>query len=266
MSDLLEHDLREALSDRAALITTEASARLRAVDYHPRSRRLSWRPALGALALSGAAAAAGAAILLGSSAAPAFAGWTATPTAPLPGQLVAAQQQCGAGSGTPLLTDTRGPYAASIYPDGSTCVQGNGIQISSSSGGGAQSNISAGTIGLKGAGESDSDGHALTMVDGRVGAGVTAVTIRRSDGSAVNATVRNGWYLAWWPGTERAMTAQVATASQTSTQSFPAGPAQSSPACPTGARCASGYGFATGSAHGGQRSTVRSAGSSSPEQ
>ncbi len=88
MSDLLEHDLRDALADRAALISSEASARLRAVDYHPRS--LPWRPALGALGLSGAAAA-GAAILLGSGAAPAFAGWTPSPTAPIPRQLATAQ-------------------------------------------------------------------------------------------------------------------------------------------------------------------------------
>ena len=263
MSDLLEHDLREALSDRAALITTEASARLRAVDYHPRSRRRSLRPALGALALSGVAAAAGAAILLGSSAAPAFAGWTASPTTPLPGQLVAAQQQCAAGTGAPLLTDTRGPYTASIYPDGSTCVQGNGIQISSSSGGGGKTSTPAGTIELNGAGQSDSDGHALTMVDGPVGAGVTVVTITRSDGSSVQATVKNGWYLAWWPGSERAVTAQVATASQTSTQSFPARSEQPTPACPAGAHCASGYGFATGSAHRAQQSSIRIAGSKS---
>ena len=164
------------------------------------------------MGLSGAAAAAGAAILLGSSAAPAFAGWTASPTAPLPGQLAAAEQRCAEGAGTPALSDTRGPYTASIYADGTTCLQGNGITINSSSGGAAQSSIPAGTIELRGAGESDSDGHALTMVDGPIGAGVTGVTITRTDGSSVQATVKNGWYLAWWPGTERAVTAQVASA------------------------------------------------------
>ena len=261
MSDLLERDLREALADRAERITPEASARLRAIDYHPRSRRLPSRPVLGAVGLSGAAAAAGAAILLGSSAAPAFAGWTASPTAPLSGQLAAAQQHCGTGAGTPVLTDTRGPYTASIYANGSTCVAGNGIEISASSGGGATSSIPAGTIELNGAGESDSDGHALTMVDGPVGAGVTGVTITRSNGSSVRATVQNGWYLAWWPGTERAVTAQVATASATSTQAFPAGPKQPSPACPAGAHCASGYGFGSRSAHRAARSAVRIAGS-----
>jgi hypothetical protein len=262
MSDLLEHDLREAFSERAALITPDASARLRALDYHPRSRRLPSWPAMGTLGLSGAAAAAAAAIILGSSAAPAFAGWTANPTAPVPGQLATAEQQCGAGAGTPVLTDTRGPYTASIYSDGSTCVQGNGIQISSS-GGGATSSIPAGRIELNGTGQSDSDGHALTMVDGPIGAGVTGVTITRSDGSSVQATVKNGWYLAWWPGTARAVTAQVSSANTTSTQSFPTAPDRPTPPCPAGSHCASGYGFSSAGAHPDGRSTVRTAGSSS---
>lgn len=266
MSDLLEDHLRETLADRAARITPEASARLRAVEYHPRSpwlasrRRLS---AVGALGLSGAAAAAAAAILLGSSAAPAFAGWTASPTAALPGQLAAAQQRCGTGSGTPVLTDTRGPYTASIYADGSTCVDGNGIEISSAGGGGAKSSVPAGTVQLNGVGQSDSDGHALTMVDGPIGADVTGVTITRSDGSSVKATVKNGWYLAWWPGTERAVTAKVSSASATRTQSFPSGPARPAPACPTGAHCSSGYGFASGSPRDAGRSTVQITGSNS---
>lgn len=258
MSDLLEQDLRGALADRAALITPEASARLRAVDYRPRSRWLPSRPALAGLGLTAAAAAGAAAILLGSSAAPAFAGWTASPTAPLPGQLAAAGQDCGTSAGTPLLTDTRGPYTASIYADGSTCVEGNGITISSTRNGGGTSSIPAGAIELNGSGQSDSDGHALTMVDGPIGAGVTSVTITRTDGSSVQATVKNGWYLAWWPGAEHAMTAQVASATGTSTQSFPtATPDQLSPACPAGAHCASGYGFGSAPGHGSERSTTR---------
>lgn len=262
MTDLLEHDLRDALADRAAHTPRAASARLRAVDYHPRSRSLPPWPALGALGLSGAAAAAGAAILLGSGAAPAFAGWTASPTAPLPGQLAGAAQRCDTSAGTPVLTDTRGPYTASIYADGSTCVEGNGITISSTSGGGGKSSVPAGAIELNGAGQSDSDGHALTMVDGPIGPGVTSVTITRSDGSSIQATVKNGWYLAWWPGTERAVTARVASASGPSAQSFPNAPGRPSPACPAGAHCASGYGFASAAAHGARRSTGRIAGSS----
>jgi hypothetical protein len=259
MSDLLEQDLRGALAERAARVTPQASARLRAVDYRSRSRSRVPRRVLGAVGLSGVAAAAGTVILLGSSAAPAFAGWTPSPTVPLPGQLTAASQDCAMGAGTPVLTDTRGPYTASIYANGSTCVEGNGIEIKSGSVGGGVSSVPAGTIELNGVGEADSDGHALTMVDGPIGGGVTRVTITRSDGSSVQATVANGSYLAWWPGTERAVTARVATTSGTSTQSFPTGPDQPSPACPAGAHCASGYGFRSASGHGATGMTVQGA-------
>src|ERR1700727_2902608 len=87
--------------------------------------------------------------------------------------------------------------------------------------------------------------RALTMVDGPIGVGVTGVTITRSGESSVRATVKNGWYLAWWPGTARAVTARVASASGTSTQSFPRA-RQSAPPCPTGGHCTSGYGFGRG--------------------
>jgi hypothetical protein len=273
MSDLLEHDLREALAERAARVTPQASARLRAVDYRPRSGWLDYRPqsrwrpsrrVLGGVGLSGVAAAVGTVILLASSAAPAFAGWTASPTRPSPGQLTAAEQDCRAGA--PVLTDTRGPYTASIYANGSTCTEGNGLNIRSALLGGGSSSAPAGTIALNGVGESDSAGNALTMVYGRIGTGVTGVTITRSDGSSVQATVANGWYLAWWPGTERAVTARVSTASGTSTQSFPAGPTRPAPACPAGAHCSSGYGFGSASARDGGRTTIQSVDSNSGGQ
>lgn len=263
MSDLLERDLRGALAERAARLTPQASARLRAVDYRPRARRLPSRRLLGAVGLSGVAAAAGAVILIGSTAEPAFAGWTAHPTAPRLGQLAAAQLGCGTGAGSPVLSDTRGPYTASIYADGSTCLEGNaignGITTASSRAGGAPPSVPAGKIQLNGLAESDSSGQTLTMVDGRIGAGVTGVTITRSDGTAVQATVANGWYLAWWPGTQRAVTARVATTSATATQSFPSPPAHSAPACPAGAQCSSSYGFQTGSAHGTGRGSTGTA-------
>jgi hypothetical protein len=69
--------------------------------------------------------------------------------------------------------------------------------------------------------------------------------------------------LAWWPGTQRAVTAQVASTNGTSTQSFPTAPDHPGRACPTGAHCASGYGFASAPGHRAGRSTVRIAGGSS---
>ena len=299
MPDQLEQNLREAFSHRAAQLNPDSIARLRAIDYHPRRRRLGKLPAIGALGAVGTAAAVGALVSLGSSAGPAFAGWQPTPGTPAPGQLAQAEQACGQGLGSPVLTDSRGPYTAAIYADSTTsdvCLSGNGVSMSSSStlgaggpgrgpgglglGAGGQglgaggpglgrpaapASVAAGQIQLGGGGTRDSSGNALTLVDGRTGAGVTAVTIERSDGSSVQATVANGWYLAWWPGTVAATKADVTTASGTSTVAFPSTPTLPAPVCPSGAHCASGYGF--GSAGGphsaGQSSTTRHVGSAS---
>jgi hypothetical protein len=264
MSEQLEQNLRATLSERATQISPAAVARLRAVDYRPWWRRRPSRPALGALGLSGAAATAGAIVLLGSSAPAAFAGWSPTPTAPHPGQLAAAAAQCSAGLGSPVITDTRGPYTAAIYAeadDSDTCLQGGSVSIDQASSGGNQGTVAAGQIQLSGGGVDDSSGNALTLVDGRVGAGVTAVTIERSDGSSVQATVSNGWYLAWWPATVSPTSAQVTTATGTATQQFPNVPAQSAPSCPAGAHCEAGYGYGS-AASSSSRSTSSSSGTS----
>jgi hypothetical protein len=270
MSDLLEQNLRDMLSERAAQIDPAVSARLRAIDYRPRWRR--WRrgpalPALGALGVSGMAAAVVAVVTLVSSAAPAFAGWSPTPTSPAAGQLAAAEQACSANLGTPVLTDTRGPYTASIYADATsshTCLAGGSLSIASGSGEPSQADVPAGQAQLTGSGMKNSSGQALTLVDGRIGAGVMSVTIDRSDGSSVKATVSGGWYLAWWPGTLQATTADVTTTTGTVTEHFPSTPQGPAPAgCPAGSHCSSGYSF--GSARAGStgkaQMTVRGGGS-----
>jgi hypothetical protein len=269
MSDQLEQSLREALSQRAAQLDPDSIARLSAIDYHPRRRRTRKLPAIGALGATGIAAAVAAIVTLGSSAAPAFAGWRSTPTNPAPGQLAQAAQACGQNLGSPVLTDSRGPYTASIYADSATtdvCLSGNGVSMSSSSTTGAPASVAAGQIQVDGGGTRDSAGDALTIVDGRTGAGVTAVTIQRSDGSSVQATVANGWYMAWWPGTVTATDAQVTTASETSTVAFPSTPALPTPACPSGAHCAAGYSFgsASASASGGASASGSGSGSGAP--
>jgi hypothetical protein len=267
MPDQLEQPLREALSHRAAQLDPDSIARLRAIDYRPRRRRFGVVPAVSALGVGGAAAALTAVFALSSGAAPAFAGWQATPTSPAPGQLAQAAQACGQDLGSPVLSDSRGPYTASIYADSTTgdvCLSGNGVSVSSSSTSMAPASVAAGQIQLDGSGTRDSAGNALTLVDGRTGAGVTAVTIQRSDGSSVQATVTNGWYLAWWPGTVAARSAQVTTASGASTVAFPSTPALPATSCPSGAHCASGYSYgASGTHSAGQSTTTVHAGSAS---
>jgi hypothetical protein len=268
MPDQLEQSLREALSHRAAQLDPDSIARLSAIDYHPRRRRGAKVPAIGALGATGAAAAVAAVVTLGSSAAPAFAGWRSKPTTPARGQLAQAAQACGQGLGSPVLTDSRGPYTASIYADPTTsdvCLSGNGVSMSSSSTLVAPASVAAGSIQLGGGGTRDSAGNALTLVDGRTGAGVTAVTIERSDGTSVEATVANGWYLAWWPGTVTATKAEVTTASGTSTVAFPSTPGPPARSCPSGARCAVGYSFGVGngSPRAGQSTVTIHSGSAS---
>jgi hypothetical protein len=261
MPDQLEQSLREALSHRAAQVNPDSIARLQAIDYHPRGRRVRNLPAVGALGATGAAAAVAAIVALGSSAGPAFAGWQRTPTTPGPGQLAQAAQSCGNDLGSPVLTDSRGPYTAAIYDNSSTsavCLSGNGISMSHTSS--TPTSVAAGQIQLGGGGTRDSAGNALQMLDGRAGAGVTAVTVDLSDGSSVQATVTDGWYLAWWPGTVSATDAKVTTASGTSTVTVPSAPALSAPNCPSGARCGSGYSF--GSSGSGQGSVPPAAGQS----
>jgi hypothetical protein len=266
MPDHLEQSLREALSQRAAQLDSDSIARLRAIDYHPRRRRIRKLPAIGALGGTAIAAAVVAVVTLGSSAAPAFAGWQPTPTTPAPRKLTQAAQPCGQDLGSPVLTDSRGPYTASIYADSTTsdvCLTGNGVSMSSSSTSVAPASVAAGQIQIDGGGTRDSAGDALTLVDGRTGAGVTAVTIKRSYGNSVQATVANGWYLAWWPGTVAATNAQVTTASGTSTVEFPSTPALPAPRCPSGAHCAAGYSFgSSGGSHSGSVSGAPPAGQS----
>jgi hypothetical protein len=268
MPDQLEQSLREALSQRAAQLDPGSIARLRAIDYHPHRRRIRRLPAIGALGATGVAAAAVAIVTLGSSAAPAFAGWQPTPSTPAPGQLAQAGRGCGQNLGSPVLADSRGPYTASIYADSTTsdvCLSGNGVSMSSTSTSAAPASVAAGQIQSGGGGTRDAAGHALTLVDGRIGSGVTAVTIERSDGSSVQATVAGGWYLAWWPGTVAATSAEVTTASGTSTVALPPPPALPAPACPPVARCAAGYSYGGvgGTPSAGHSTAVVHAGSAS---
>lgn len=263
MTDQLEQNLREALSYRDAQLDTDAIARLRAQDYRPRRHRVRRLPAFGALGATGLAAAAGVIVALGSSAAPAFAGWNATPTAPAAGQLGQAAQACGQGLGSPVLTESRGPYTAAIYASSDTsdvCLAGNGVSMSSSTTSQQKGSLPADGIQFGGHGMRDTSGDALTLSVGRVGSGVTAVSLALSDGSSVQATVSDGWYLAWWPGNVTATQAQVTTASGTNTVTYPATPAQN---CPSKAPCASGYAFGGGVVKGSGSSSMTINGSSS---
>ncbi len=92
MRTTLEEELISALRTRAAALPTDASEKLRSVDYHPRRRRRAAPAALGATAVGAAAAGTALVVALGG-AAPAYAGWSAAPTAVSSSLVVAGRQE-----------------------------------------------------------------------------------------------------------------------------------------------------------------------------
>jgi hypothetical protein len=145
MNDTVDKNIRAALSDLAASRSTDADARLQAVDYRPRARRDRRLPVAGASATLLAAAAATTAVLLSSAAPEAFAGWTAVPSKPTAAALRTATVLCnalnptgGRLTGTPVLTEARDRYTAAIYVNSATasyqaCIS-NGVWDGGSTG------------------------------------------------------------------------------------------------------------------------------------
>jgi hypothetical protein len=76
-----------------------------------------------------------------------------------------------------------------------------------------------------------SDGP-YTLVDGRTQPGVTAVTLVLDGGQDVVTSVADGWFVAWWPGSSNATSAQVTTASGTASEQLVQQPMPMPPALP----------------------------------
>jgi len=274
MNDQLESELRTALLDRASLVPAASIERLTRVDYHPRGSRFRPPVAIGATAI--AAAASGAAVLvvsLGAGASNAFAGWTPKPTPPAPGQIQAAQASCESGqspiAGLPLmLADTRGPFTFSVYGDNdasSTCIEGPSFTAVATSESSMPVSVPAGQITMSSAHPPSHARAPYSFADGRTGDGVSGVTLVLGDGTTVQATVGNGWFVAWWPGEEGVKSAQLTTPAGVKTQTFNIppglpGPGGDSAGSESGGGSASTIGPA---AHGGGESIQSFGGSAS---
>jgi len=174
------------------------------------------------------------------------------------------------GVWTSVLTDVRGPYALAVYGDGSalaTCFSGptftvvtrrdagaggpgGGVVTGASASGrttmgramsselsvtASRPNAGAATGDVTGLSESHlvqaGDG-AYTMVEGQVASDVTDVTLVRGDGTDVEATTGNGWFVAWWPGSLDAASAIITTPAGTTTQKLQPPPVPSLPPPP----------------------------------
>lgn len=261
MNEQLESDLREALRARAGQVPAATAARLTRLDYRPRTRRVRPPVAIGAVASVAAAAGALAVVIsLGAGASNAFAGWSPQPTKPAPGQLKAAAAACQRSQspvdGLPLaLADTRGPFTFAVYANSrstATCIQGPSFVSLSESQASSPVAVPDGRVLLAGVHRSERDGKAFGFAFGRTGAGVSAVTLALADGTTVQATVANGWFVAWWPTAQQLKSAEMTTPAGTSTQTFdlPSG-CNTNKDCPGGVPAPSGTGSAGGGTGGG---------------
>ncbi|HEX5193259.1 MAG TPA: hypothetical protein VFW09_10680 [Solirubrobacteraceae bacterium] len=296
-TEQLEHELREALAARADALPATAGSRLRTHDYRPRTRSL--RPPVAAGALT-AAAVAGAAVWvvgLSSQTSSAFAGWSASPTAGSPGQVNGAEAACrtrliqgpakaappgGAAASLsargpkpgalsrmnarlePVLTDTRGPFTWVIFAGrhgSASCISGPSFTAMSANGSSTPQAVQASRIQLSSLSQAQTpSGSSYSFVEGRAGSDVTAAALVLDDGTHVQATLQNGWFVAWWPGDRTVRSALVTTPTGTATQTIPAH-AQGCPTPPKangpGSMCMSGT-VARGGHAGSGRHVMRS--------
>jgi len=284
MKTEFEADLREAFATRAAGVPVAAASRLRAMDFQPRERRLRAPVAVGAGVLASAATAGAVLSVVLGGAAPAYAGWSASPVADTTAPSASADANClgqltstraapgdtstGQVAWQNVLTDVRGPFTVALFQnDGSyaACFTSSSFtevdQISSNGGSAASSGrVSVRAQGGFGSGTGSSaapnvgisttssgslsqvlqnhlttvDNGPYTLVDGRAQSGVTAVTLVVDGGQNVVATVADGWFVAWWPGSGSATSAQVTTASGTTSEPLVQVPMPAPPAPPQG--------------------------------
>lgn len=208
----------------------------------------------GALCLAAAAAIALAVVGLGAGTPQAFAGWTFEPTEPAPGQTAAAEAACRPGMpGVPaamegtagwqkVLTDTRGPYTVVMLTSANgeaRCIVGpwpeshviGGGSSTPDPGGGpsvpaGEIQLTSTPIGFFSARRAKGPAtNPVTEATGRTGSGVTGVTFVLSDGTRIVASTSDGWFLAWWPGTKQAVTAEVTTSNGVKTEQLTSTPA-----------------------------------------
>ncbi len=258
MDHELETDLSDAFSRHVSQLPSEAVERICRIDYQPQTRRLSPRVRIGALAGAASTATVVSVVLL-SGAAPAFAGWTASPTKPSNAERADANSSCQAqlaslpgappgASWSAVVTDVRGPYSLIVFEDVTgiyaTCLTGpslTDVSENATAGSGSRSMVagdgnsggyessragsfvfpgSAGIEGMSVANIGTSSSSPYSVTEGQVASDVSGVTLVMNDGSQVQTTTAGGWFLAWWPGSTDPASAEITTPSGTTTQSL----------------------------------------------
>ncbi len=251
-NDMFSSDIAVTLRQRAALVDPAAAQRIaaRVADTRPQSRRLA---VAGSAAGTAGVGAIVAAVVTLSGATPAFAGWTPSPSVGAATNTSSAITACadqlasmpggpGGTTWTPTATDVRGPYVLESLVSGSmsaTCLTGPSVTSVSFADGGSLSSSRAGSGGDPGGTSSTTNyapggavreltlsslntgsGAPFDTVEGAVAADVTAISFELSDGQSIKTTVSDGLVLAWWPSGSKPVSAQVTTASGTTSQAL----------------------------------------------
>ena len=254
MDTQVEHELRLALAARAAELPSDVSRRLLVVDYRPRSGLERPALAVGGVAAAVGAVVAVSLVGLGTDTPRAFAGWSATPSAHSGSHVRQVQEACSsrlptsariehaqetasgpkkpwpipriaAGGWHAVVVDTRGPYTMILF----TAAHGaaelscfSGRQLASLGGSFAThppAPVPAGRVSIVSSGSTTTPpaegSQHFSQVVGRTGPGVSGVTLTLRNGTRVTASLANGWFLAWWPGTQRGTATDVTTSTAT---------------------------------------------------
>jgi hypothetical protein len=107
-------------------------------------------------------------------------------------------------------------------------------------------NVPADRVQLASVHRADRHGQAFGFAYGRTGTGVSAVSLVLDDGTHVQATVANGWFIAWWPGSHQLESAELTTPAGGSTQKFdlPSTPGgcNTNKGCPNGGSAQGSFG------------------------
>jgi len=136
-----------------------------------------------------------------------------------------------AGSWRTVVVDTRGPYTVILFAAAHdaaelSCFSGREpmrAALGGSFGTHTPPPVPAGHVSIVSSG-----GHTtppeegslqFSQLVGRTGRGVTGVTLRLRDGTRVKASLANGWFIAWWPGTQGGTATEVTTATGTAATS-----------------------------------------------
>jgi len=162
--------------------------------------------------------------VIGVGPAPAFAGWTPTPTAPSAARLRRAESACGRVGAlvlaAPTLADTRGPYTMLLLVEDDMsrlCISGPSLTTLASGGPIEPSPTASDGIVVTATGTGSADGQHYSFMIGRTGSNVSAVALTLESGTHVRTTTARSWFAAWWPGTQYANHYQVTSNGRTVT-------------------------------------------------